>query len=142
MLFTIILSLVIASAATAVSVYAGPLGNEATLALFTAATLLAAIPATLVRGTSGGKAKSSAKSKRTRTTSRSSSGRRNGTIKWFNVSKGFGFITADDGEEIFVYFKSIQGSNRRDVRQGASVSFHVGQSAKGPQAEDVQIDDT
>ena len=60
-----------------------------------------------------------------------------GTVKWFNVSKGFGFIVRDDGEEIFVHFRSIRGEGRRSLRDGQSVSFVVTQSDKGPQAEDV-----
>ena len=60
-----------------------------------------------------------------------------GTVKWFNVSKGFGFIVREDGEEIFVHFRSIRGEGRRSLRDGQSVSFVVTQSDKGPQAEDV-----
>ena len=68
----------------------------------------------------------------------SSAGREHGQVKWFNVSKGFGFITKDDGEEIFVHFRSIRGSGRRGLRDGQKVSFVVAQSDKGPQAEDVE----
>lgn len=60
-----------------------------------------------------------------------------GTVKWFNVSKGFGFIIKEDGEEIFVHFRSIRGEGRRSLRDGQKVSFVVAQSEKGPQAEDV-----
>lgn len=65
-------------------------------------------------------------------------GREEGQVKWFNVSKGFGFITKDDGEEIFVHFRSIRGEGRRGLRDGQRVSFVVAQSDKGPQAEDVE----
>ena len=64
--------------------------------------------------------------------------REEGSVKWFNVSKGFGFITKDDGEEIFVHFRSIRGEGRRSLRDGQRVSFVEAQSAKGPQAEDVE----
>ena len=64
-----------------------------------------------------------------------------GTVKWFNVSKGFGFITKDDGEEIFVHFRSIRGEGRRGLRDGQTVSFIVTESDKGPQAEDVLGED-
>ena len=64
--------------------------------------------------------------------------REQGEVKWFNVSKGFGFITKDDGEEIFVHFRSIRGEGRRGLRDGERVSFVVAQSDKGPQAEDVE----
>ena len=66
------------------------------------------------------------------------SAREQGEVKWFNVSKGFGFITIDDGEEIFVHFRSIRGEGRRSLRDGQRVSFVVAQSDKGPQAEDVE----
>jgi CspA family cold shock protein len=67
--------------------------------------------------------------------------REHGTVKWFNVSKGFGFIVKDDGEEIFVHFRSIRGEGRRGLRDGQRVSFIVAQSDKGPQAEDVEGED-
>ena len=60
-----------------------------------------------------------------------------GQVKWFNVSKGYGFITLDDGDEIFVHFRSIRGEGRRSLRDGERVSLKVAQSDKGPQAEDV-----
>ncbi len=63
--------------------------------------------------------------------------REQGTVKWFNVSKGFGFIIRQNGEEIFVHFRSIRGEGRRSLRDGQKVSFVVAQSDKGPQAEDV-----
>jgi CspA family cold shock protein len=63
--------------------------------------------------------------------------RETGTVKWFNVSKGFGFIIKEDGEEIFVHFRSIRGEGRRSLRDGQKVSFVVAESEKGPQAEDV-----
>ncbi|WP_279250655.1 cold-shock protein [Candidatus Marimicrobium litorale] len=60
-----------------------------------------------------------------------------GTVKWFNVSKGFGFIVKEDGEEIFVHFRSIRGEGRRSLRDGEAVNFITTDSEKGPQAEDV-----
>ena len=57
------------------------------------------------------------------------------------MSKGFGFIIRDNGEEIFVHFRAIQGNNRRGLRDGQPVSFVVKQSDKGPQAEDVLAED-
>jgi len=63
--------------------------------------------------------------------------REEGLVKWFNASKGFGFITKDDGEEIFVHFRSIRGEGRRSLQDGQRVSFEVVNSEKGPQAEDV-----
>lgn len=61
-----------------------------------------------------------------------------GTVKWFNASKGFGFIVRENGEEIFVHHRSIQGDGRRSLRDGAEVSFKVVTTDKGPQAEDVR----
>jgi CspA family cold shock protein len=66
--------------------------------------------------------------------------REQGKVKWFNVSKGFGFITRENGEEVFVHFRSIRGEGRRGLRDGQEVSFVVAQSDKGPQAEDVDPD--
>lgn len=60
-----------------------------------------------------------------------------GEVKWFNASKGFGFIIKDDGDEIFVHFRSIRGEGRRGLKDGQRVSFVVVDSDKGPQAEDV-----
>jgi CspA family cold shock protein len=77
----------------------------------------------------------------TRTASADDSSREQGTVKWFNISKGFGFITKDDGEEIFVHFRSIRGEGRRGLRDGQHVSFVVAESDKGPQAEDVLGED-
>jgi cold shock CspA family protein len=60
-----------------------------------------------------------------------------GTVKWFNASKGFGFIVRENGDEIFVHHRSIQGDGRRSLQDGAAVSFYVVTTDKGPQAEDV-----
>ena len=66
--------------------------------------------------------------------------REEGEVKWFNVSKGFGFIVRENGEEIFVHFRSIRGDDgeRRSLRDGQRVSFELAESDKGPQAEDVE----
>ena len=65
--------------------------------------------------------------------------RTKGTVKWFNSAKGFGFITIDNGEEIFVHFRSIEGRGRRVLRDGQKVTLVVTNSEKGPQAEDVRV---
>jgi CspA family cold shock protein len=62
-----------------------------------------------------------------------------GQVKWFNSSKGFGFITRDDGQDVFVHFRSIQGEGRRFLRDGQRVAFETGQGEKGLQAEDVEV---
>ncbi|GHD12867.1 hypothetical protein GCM10007052_14360 [Halioglobus japonicus] len=58
-------------------------------------------------------------------------------MKWFNGTKGFGFITKDNGDEIFVHFRSIRGGDRRGLKDGQRVNFVEAQTDKGPQAEDV-----
>ena len=65
--------------------------------------------------------------------------REQGTVKWFNVSKGFGFITRDKGDDIFVHFRSIRGRGHRSLKQGQRVRFNVREGDKGLQAEDVSI---
>ena len=66
--------------------------------------------------------------------------RTNGTVKWFNDSKGFGFITPDDGsKDCFVHFSAIQGSGFRTLAEGAKVEFDVVQGQKGPAAENVTV---
>jgi len=61
-----------------------------------------------------------------------------GTVKWFNVTKGYGFIIRSSGEEIFVHHRSVQGEGRGRLDDGARVRFRVAQTDKGPQAEDVE----
>ncbi|TKR22061.1 cold-shock protein [Cellulomonas hominis] len=62
-----------------------------------------------------------------------------GTVKWFNAEKGFGFITpADGGQDLFVHFSAIQSNGYRSLEEGQSVEFEVGQGTKGPQAEQVR----
>ncbi|MBC8313239.1 MAG: cold-shock protein [Candidatus Cloacimonetes bacterium] len=61
-----------------------------------------------------------------------------GTVKWFNSTKGFGFIEREDGDDVFVHFSSIQGENEyKTLDEGQKVSFTVTQGDKGPQAQDV-----
>lgn len=60
-----------------------------------------------------------------------------GTVKWFNSSKGFGFIKRAQGEDVFVHYRQIRGDGYRSLEEGQKVEFTVGQGQKGPQAEDV-----
>lgn len=61
-----------------------------------------------------------------------------GRVKWFDAKKGFGFIVRENGEELFVHYRSIEGDGHRALKDGQRVSFRVGQGAKGPQAEAVR----
>ncbi|MBH0118274.1 cold-shock protein [Rhodococcus zopfii] len=62
-----------------------------------------------------------------------------GTVKWFNSEKGFGFIAPDDGgADLFVHFSEIQGSGYRSLEENQRVEFEVGQGQKGPQAQQVR----
>merc|ERR1712132_4857 len=60
-----------------------------------------------------------------------------GTVKWFNDEKGFGFIEQDSGKDVFVHFSAINGSGRRSLMEGQKVTMEVTQGQKGPQAENV-----
>ena len=62
----------------------------------------------------------------------------NGTVKWFNAEKGYGFISNDEGgEDVFVHFSAIQADGYKTLEEGQEVEFEVVQGAKGPQAANV-----
>jgi len=65
--------------------------------------------------------------------------RETGVVKWFNTSKGFGFITRDGGDDVFVHFRSIRGQGHRALFEGQRVEFDITEGDKGLQAEDVAI---
>ncbi len=63
-----------------------------------------------------------------------------GTVKWFNADKGFGFITpSDGGKDLFVHFSAIKGNGYRNLEEGQRVSYEAGQGQKGPQALNVTV---
>lgn len=62
-----------------------------------------------------------------------------GTVKWFNETKGYGFIQRDQGSDLFVHFRSINGSGFKTLKEGQPVSFIEVQGQKGPQADNVNI---
>ncbi len=61
-----------------------------------------------------------------------------GTVKWFNASKGYGFIGRESGEDVFVHFSAIQGDGYKSLEEGEKVSFDVIKGPKGLQAENVE----
>ncbi len=61
----------------------------------------------------------------------------NGTVQWFNDSKGYGFIAREDGPDIFVHYSAITGEGYRTLKEGDTVQFEVVQGPKGPQAANV-----
>ncbi len=62
-----------------------------------------------------------------------------GTVKWFNESKGYGFISQESGPDLFAHFKSIVGSGFKTLAEGQTVEFTVAQGQKGPQAENIVV---
>jgi len=67
----------------------------------------------------------------------SDNSRETGTVKWFNTNKGFGFITRENGDDVFVHFRSIRGQGHRTLIEGQRVEFSITEGEKGLQAEDV-----
>jgi CspA family cold shock protein len=61
-----------------------------------------------------------------------------GTVKWFNDSKGYGFITSEDGKDVFVHHSDIQGEGHKSLAEGENVTFEVIEGPKGPKAVSVQ----
>jgi CspA family cold shock protein len=62
-----------------------------------------------------------------------------GTVKWFNNEKGYGFIAVDGGQDVFVHYSAIQADGYRSLDEGQRVEFEVAQGPKGPQADAVRI---
>jgi CspA family cold shock protein len=65
--------------------------------------------------------------------------RETGTVKWFNNTKGYGFIARDNGEDVFVHYSAIQGGGYRTLEEGQRVEFTVVEDQKGPRAQDVSV---
>lgn len=68
-------------------------------------------------------------------------GREEGEVKWFNTNKGYGFITRDNGEDVFVHFRAIRGRGPRMLAEGQLVRYHVIRNDRGLQADDVSVID-
>ena len=62
-----------------------------------------------------------------------------GTVKFFNADKGFGFISQEQGEDVFVHFSNIQGEGYKTLQEGQRVEFDVGAGRKGPEAQNVRV---
>ncbi len=65
--------------------------------------------------------------------------REQGTVKWFNGAKGYGFLERDSGGDIFVHYSGINAEGYRSLKEGQRVEFTIGQSDKGPQAQEVSL---
>jgi|TARA_B100000315_G_C14225396_1_gene428420 CspA family cold shock protein len=65
--------------------------------------------------------------------------RETGTVKWFNSNKGYGFITRDQGGDVFVHFSALQGDGYRSLENDQKVEFTVADGEKGPQAQEVTV---
>ena len=145
----LVISLLVAAIASAITTYVGSHGEFLTLFYAFAAATIATSLLGSIKAPAAGPAKRSAPKARAAkpkpqkaSKSKSAGGKREeGEVKWFNVSKGFGFISRENGEEIFVHFRSIRGEGRRSLRDGQRVSFVVADSDKGLQAEEVDAAD-
>lgn len=129
--YRIILSVILAGAATVAVSKLGStetLFNSTTFVILLVTCLIAVFISPAIQVQAG--AASSRQS--------SKAGREQGTVKWFNVSKGYGFVTRPNGEDIFVHFRSIMGKGRQMLRDGQPVEYTVTEGEKGPQAEDVE----
>lgn len=63
----------------------------------------------------------------------------NGTVKWFNAQKGFGFITGEDGKDVFAHYSQIKSEGYKSLDEGQKVSYEVAEGPKGSQAENIEI---
>ncbi|MFP4697345.1 MAG: cold-shock protein [Eubacteriales bacterium] len=63
----------------------------------------------------------------------------NGTVKWFDSSKGFGFITSEDEQDVFAHYSQIKANGFKTLEEGQKVSFDLAQGQKGPQAENIEV---
>lgn len=152
-IFRIILALVVAiAAAFAIAYLDGPEGATfgiMTVVVIAAGTVITAFVSPLLGDTATPSAAQPQKTARAEkqkgekpreAAPRSVAGPREpGTVKWFNFNKGFGFITRENGEDIFVHFRSIRGKGRKSLPEGQRVEFVVTKGDKGLQAEDVEV---
>ena len=134
----IIISIILAAIATAVSTQ---VLSNADLSSSNGITILAVLFFLVsMAGALAGSNKTPEKSQKNASKSTNfDNSRERGTVKWFNTNKGFGFITRDTGDDVFVHFRSIRGQGHRTLIEGQRVEFSVTKGEKGLQAEDVAI---
>lgn len=126
----IVISLIVSSATAAIAIKANLLTGESlslqSLAyVLLAATIIATMIATIRVSAAGGYDEAD--------------GRESGTVKWFNGTKGYGFITRESGDDVFVHYRSIRGKGHRSLVEGQAVFFSVSDGDKGLQADDVSV---
>jgi cold shock protein len=62
-----------------------------------------------------------------------------GTVKWFSDAKGYGFISTEEGKDVFVHYSSVNGNGRKTLQEGQQVQFEIADGPKGPQAANVDL---
>lgn len=95
------------------------------------------IASALVLYRSPGRTGRSPRPRRRKRAAAANEAREGGHVKWFNTAKGYGFITRDSGDDVFVHFRAIRGSGHRSLKEGQRVEFSVSRAEKGLQADDV-----
>lgn len=117
----------------------GAVEGDTNVTVFAAIYLLAFVGCVIMGLTHSGTSKPAKPNRQPASRTTQSDTREEGTVKWFNVTKGFGFITRDSGEDVFVHYRSVQGNGRRTLREAQRVRFNVVEGEKGLQAEDVSV---
>lgn len=132
----IIITLIITAIATGIATQLPTIENISTtsgIASLAVLIFIASLAAALVSANAPARKRKNNQQKATK----SDKNRESGTVKWFNTSKGFGFITRDNGDDVFVHFRSIRGQGHRTLFEGQRVEFEITEGDKGLQAEDV-----
>lgn len=99
--------------------------------------IMAVLAGSMSKGAPAASTSSTGSTSSTSSTSSGSAEQETGTVKWFNVKKGYGFITRDQGDDVFVHYRNIEGGGRRGINEGQRVSFVVINGDKGLQADEV-----